>query len=567
MDEFRFSRSQIASGAFICVAALIAIASTDSHALIDDNTAMYLDCGKMILSGKVPYIDFFDLNPPFIMYFSALPAALASWSGGTVVAYYRLLVNLSVLLSLSACARLLSLNPLVAFKWPVLAGLVAFNLVTYSDGSFGERDHLFVIFIVPFLFLRLLRYHRFTVGRNASFVLGMAAGLAICIKPQCVLLPILVELVLFALNSKNFARTKSRLELVGMTVFPIAYAILLIAIPAQSDAYLFNELLPLLSSSYCAYNIPLRESLLLASYPQSVVNVLGFGLVFALGLVALKLNWKLKFADPSVSNPCRSAYGLMVAWCLSGYIIYVMQSKGWQYQMLTAESGFIILSAMLLSDLCRGRWTQTKDRPRTAPELWQTVAGLLVWLCLLNPLLAHGMNSLLNSSVSTLAEAGGVSQLVATARETASFERSAFSSADSVLILSTETSPYCRSRIDNALPKAALQPASRYLWCYPLVLYQYSLAHAGATEAQVLREKIKMVIEQIAEDVNKNKPSVIALQVKGRSQSYFKIDSLFLENVKFQSVLADYSLSPQTTERFIFYRRKELSAGSSDRGK
>lgn len=567
MDEARFSRSQIASAAFICVAALIAIASTDSYAVIDDNTAMYLDCGKMILSGKVPYIDFFDLNPPFIMYFSALPAALASLSGGTVVAYYRLLVNLFVLLSLSACARLLSLNPLATFKWPVLAGLVAFNLATYSHGSFGERDHLFVIFTVPFLFLRLLRYHKFTVGKNASFALGMAAGLAICIKPQCILLPVLVELVLFALNSKTFARTRNRLELVGMSVFPLAYAILLISIPAQSRAYLFNELLPLLSSSYCAYNIPVRESLLLASYPQSIINGLGFGLVFALGLVALKLNWKLKFADSSVCNPSRSAYGLVVAWCFSGYIIYVMQSKGWHYQMLTAESGFIVLSAMLLSDLCRGRWTQTIDRPRTAPKLWQSVAGLLVWLCLVNPLLAHGTSSLLNSSVSNLAGVGGVSELAAMAHETASFEHSAFSSADSMLILSTETSPYCRSRIDSSLPKSALPPASRYLWCYPLVLYQYSLAHAGASEAQVLREKIKKVIEQIAQDVHKNKPSVIALQVKGRSQSYFKIDSLFLENVEFQSVLADYSMSPQTTEHFILYRKKESSPGSFDRGK
>jgi hypothetical protein len=567
MDEARFSRSQIASAAFICVAALIAIASTDSYAVIDDNTAMYLDCGKMILSGKVPYIDFFDLNPPFIMYFSALPAALASLSGGTVVAYYRLLVNLFVLLSLSACARLLSLNPLATFKWPVLAGLVAFNLATYSHGSFGERDHLFVIFTVPFLFLRLLRYHKFTVGKNASFALGLAAGLAICIKPQCILLPVLVELVLFALNSKTFARTRNRLELVGMSVFPLAYAILLISIPAQSRAYLFNELLPLLSSSYCAYNIPVRESLLLASYPQSIINGLGFGLVFALGLVALKLNWKLKFADSSVCNPSRSAYGLVVAWCFSGYIIYVMQSKGWHYQMLTAESGFIVLSAMLLSDLCRGRWTQTKDRPRTAPKLWQSVAGLLVWLCLVNPLLAHGTSSLLNGSVSNLAGVGGVSELAAMAHETASFEHSAFSSADSMLILSTETSPYCRSRIDSSLPKSALPPASRYLWCYPLVLYQYSLAHAGASEAQVLREKIKKVIEQIAQDVHKNKPSVIALQVKGRSQSYFKIDSLFLENVEFQSVLADYSMSPQTTEHFILYRKKESSPGSFDRGK
>ncbi|MBK7841277.1 MAG: hypothetical protein IPJ49_27065 [Candidatus Obscuribacter sp.] len=44
---------------------------------VSADQSVYLQCGELILQGKVPYRDFFDFNPPLIMYINVIPVALA----------------------------------------------------------------------------------------------------------------------------------------------------------------------------------------------------------------------------------------------------------------------------------------------------------------------------------------------------------------------------------------------------------------------------------------------------------------------------------------------------------
>ena len=44
---------------------------------INHDCAAYLQYGALLLDGKLPYVDFVDVNPPLIVYISAVPAFFA----------------------------------------------------------------------------------------------------------------------------------------------------------------------------------------------------------------------------------------------------------------------------------------------------------------------------------------------------------------------------------------------------------------------------------------------------------------------------------------------------------
>lgn len=334
---------------------------------LDDNTAMYLDCGRLILAGKVPYVDFFDLNPPFVMYLSVIPASLAAFSKLDVKVVCSSLVLLVAAVSFCFSFLLLSTHNLRRYRLPFLVGFALFNILL--GNSFAERDHIFLLLIIPFLLLRLRHYDLgrhggrpdaqaedktpkgaptskdpvLTCGGAADLlagpparlaiglIAGLAAGLAICIKPQCIILPLLVEIALVlgrgleANGQTGKLRSVKTPEVAALLLVPALYGLCLMALPPASSAYLFGELLPLLMKAYNAYNIHIGECLDLISVPPTVLpGIFGFAMVVCGGCLAMRL-----------LCCARLLYCLLVAWCLAGYLIYVIQSKGWAYQTLT----------------------------------------------------------------------------------------------------------------------------------------------------------------------------------------------------------------------------------------
>src|ERR1700679_1637233 len=48
---------------------------------INTDNAVYLAVAQLLLGGKQPYVDFYDTNPPLIMYLNVIPAAIGNWLG------------------------------------------------------------------------------------------------------------------------------------------------------------------------------------------------------------------------------------------------------------------------------------------------------------------------------------------------------------------------------------------------------------------------------------------------------------------------------------------------------
>ena len=59
-------------------------------------SAMYLQAGQMLLEGQMPYVDFVDINPPLIIYVSAIFAGLARLVNVHIITTFLLSVWVSV---------------------------------------------------------------------------------------------------------------------------------------------------------------------------------------------------------------------------------------------------------------------------------------------------------------------------------------------------------------------------------------------------------------------------------------------------------------------------------------
>lgn len=503
-----------------------------ARGLIDDNTAMYLSCGRLILDGKVPYIDFFDLNPPLIMYLSALPVWLSQFVYSYGFSTAGVFTCLVLIVALTSFAFAFGILRDVSGRNAWLIGFLAFNLITLSHGEWGERDHLFVLLVFPYCAAR--------AGCRTSIMASLAAGLALCIKPQCIILPLFIEIA-YVLVGKGFALK----SLLALLVAPLIYGIALAAMPPASLRYLFAELLPLLISSYAAYNLPTIDVLQLASAPGATFSAPIF---FAL-VISAYLLWFGRKDSLDTARICA------LAWCLAGYVVYVMQGKGWHYQSAVLESGVCILATLLIADL-KSRFlgyssqTEKNSNWRSWPLMIAhglvNCAGFILLIRL--PLSAPG-GTVQSESFRALRKVYDEKRI--------DLEFVGKYSHDQILVLSADTFPsYPLIFDDFARPvRWESRQASRYLWCYPLVLYQYQ-AMKRPESAEEARRKITFVIDCIAEDVSRSKPRLIALEHTVRPEPWFSIEPLILSNERLAAVLKNEYRRHNTAGGFTFYLRE-----------
>ena len=66
------------------LAALIAL----NPMRIKSDCALYLEMGRQLLEGKLPYVDFGEVNPPLIIYLNAIPAFFAKYVGINIIVVF-----------------------------------------------------------------------------------------------------------------------------------------------------------------------------------------------------------------------------------------------------------------------------------------------------------------------------------------------------------------------------------------------------------------------------------------------------------------------------------------------
>ncbi len=206
-----------------------------------------------LLTGGTYVQDFFESNPPLILYLYLLPLIGSQWFSVNTALMLQLYVFLLV-----CCSLYLSFKPLKMllsdegpFQMRLFFLASAAIMLVLPGYDFGEREHLLIILTLPYLFLAVCRLENKTPQVDHAMMIGVFAGLGFCIKPHFLLTPLLIEAYFMAY--KKSVLTWLRTETMIMGSVALIYLIMTLVcfpdyitfiIPFVLRVYSYAEALP-----------------------------------------------------------------------------------------------------------------------------------------------------------------------------------------------------------------------------------------------------------------------------------------------------------------------------------
>src|ERR1700722_11445432 len=146
-------------------------------------------------------------SPPLIIWFSTLPHLLGRLMHGSPSFLFRLVVTTLIFLSVTWCVRILRRSDTItnlASVGLLACAILAIEFIAIGRFDFGQREHLIIILIFPYV-LAVASRAIYCLSSAERCILGVAAGVAVCFKPQYALIPIALELLL-AFSARSLRR-------------------------------------------------------------------------------------------------------------------------------------------------------------------------------------------------------------------------------------------------------------------------------------------------------------------------------------------------------------------------
>ena len=170
--------------------------------IFSHDVSYYLYVSREVLTGALPYRDYIDPNLPTIIYLGVPVAWLSEVLGVEVWTGFRWFVLGLQLLSLGLCARLVRAgvapgDPVL--QWAVMTGLLTATCLVpmgliFVDGShFGQREHLALLCVTPYVLWHAIRTGGGALPRGWTLAVVLLASVGIAIKPHFLLFWLLLE--------------------------------------------------------------------------------------------------------------------------------------------------------------------------------------------------------------------------------------------------------------------------------------------------------------------------------------------------------------------------------------
>ena len=322
-------------GLLALVAAVGLVPQFLSRTLPDISFLLY--AAGRVLDGATLYVDLIEINPPLIVWLNMPIVALARELGMPEITVYRIAVTLLLAGAVAACAHVMrriersSASVLPSFRLSVL--LIVFALFVLPRLDWGEREHLTLALLLPYLLLAVARLApESRLPRPAPLLIGLAAALGIALKPQFVAVWLVREAIVFL-------RTR-RLTPEGLVV-PAVGALYLGAVALFTPQYF-----ELVRTHGPAYQTFIHNPLL-------VTALLGDGAALAIGaLLVTAALWRW--------TERRELVLVLAGATLACYLAAVFQQKGWRYHFLPALAlGWMLLAVIAVSVRHPlSRWTE-----------------------------------------------------------------------------------------------------------------------------------------------------------------------------------------------------------------
>jgi hypothetical protein len=228
--------------------------------------------------------------------------------------------------------------PLRPFSAELLLVALAFLALPFALPIFGQREHLFTLFWLPYVLLVAARESGVPVGRGRAVALGAWAGLGIALKPFFVLPWAGVEAYVLLRRRRLILRAET-LSAAGVVALYVASVFVI------WPGY-FETIVPLAGTTFWAYNNPL-------SYVLTRVPAL-------LTVAALAAGTLVRVRD----EPLRHLRAVLAASSAGSLVQAVVQSKGWNYHLYPS-----IVAASLLLAVCALALLFRRRAGRPAPAV------------------------------------------------------------------------------------------------------------------------------------------------------------------------------------------------------
>jgi hypothetical protein len=316
----------------VCITAIYLIAwIIQSHLLLNWDVSWLMHASKRMLAGGSYTQDFFEINPPMILYLYVPPVLFAKFSALSIVTSLRLYIF--ILASVSLAVSYLLAKKLFPEKERAIAqiliitmALAYFMLPAYE---FGQREHLMLMLIMPYLFLVALRSQNKHPADILAFVIGLLAGLGFAIKPHFLVIFILAEIYYLYLMQRFFAWM--RVE----TVTVVSICIL----------YLASVMI--WYSDYLTTIVPVVLRFYDNGFSQSWMTI-----VFQSSLFFVWIAIALYFVQYK-KNTARHLNTLFFITLMACLAIYGWQGRTWYYHLMPVLTMALLLAALSFYEIVK----------------------------------------------------------------------------------------------------------------------------------------------------------------------------------------------------------------------
>ncbi|MCD6039172.1 MAG: hypothetical protein K0S27_572 [Gammaproteobacteria bacterium] len=327
---------------YIFTALLILLAYfIQTQTFFSPDVGYLLHAANQLLAGGKYGPDIFETNPPMILYLYFPACLLAKCVALSVMTAVRIYIIGLVIVSLSVCFFLLkrlikSEDNMLRYA---LFYTLIFCLLFLPSFIFAQREHILIIFMLPYLLSAALALENKSVPSILAALIGVMAGLGFSLKPFFLVTPCLIELYFIVKRRRLFAwvRIESGIMISVLVIY-------FISIFWTQPGYI-KIILPFVFRYYfIGTALPWHQIIL---FP----NVL-FCIAVALGY------WVYKEKD------CYSTLGWIMELALLGMIIaFLIPQTPWYYHVMPALVLALLLVASLFFQAISGvAYTSSRQR-------------------------------------------------------------------------------------------------------------------------------------------------------------------------------------------------------------
>ena len=295
---------------------------------LSHDASWYLIATQKFTSGSELYSEVVEINPPLAFYLTMPAIWLAQIAAISETSAFFLYCSALGGLSTLWCASLVMRADVEEQRRLVVIGAILLIFFVLMVAEFGQREHLMMMFAAPYLLSLVLLSRLRELSWMEHIMLGLMAFLGLALKPYFLAIPagiVLARLLVTKDPRELFlvCNWTLGLTLIGYVAF----------IAIQHPLYL-DYIVPIAQLVYDGYDIS----------PTGVLLKLEV-------ILLIVMSYALFHMRDELDHECVGALGGLIG----ATLCYLIQYKGWNYQLLPVSAWLILLIAFLTTRPLKGQ--------------------------------------------------------------------------------------------------------------------------------------------------------------------------------------------------------------------